>query len=311
MTNEYMKSMCEETCVFIENVYKAKIFEPDFEDGAWFGNVAPVLCILYLNYILHYYNELDKDDIDELCGYFVDSSYKEKNLTNLVSKMKATNYDIDRIIALLRNNTGVDYGTAWSMCLYILFQKEINPNVCTGILEIAEHDSSYRKSVEKSVLSQNNAIVNICNNISGAVKSTLETEFKVSGEFDAFYWGFALHLVKYFISHQLSTEMAIKYLSSDRAYFTQFFVKTLINEKYGVADEATKCYTIWNHLNRIRRTAMEKMPEKINIDFLLIGAVGGMLDIIGFPGDGDKRARAYISILESIKDILNSTWLGF
>lgn len=311
MNNEHAKAFYEESCVFIEDVYEQKIFESNLQEGAWFGNVAPVLYILYLNYISHYYNEIDNDEIDELCEYFADVSYKEKNLTELVRKMKNTNHDIDKIIFLFRNQSNADYGTAWSMCLPFLFQKEMDISAGIKIIEAAERVSSYRKDVEDSVTNQKNEIIKICNTISASVKSAVTREFDINKEFDVFYWGFALHLVKYYISHQLSKEMALKYISTDRDYFSQYYVKTLISLKYGIVEDATKCYTIWNHLNRIRRIAMEKMPEKINTNFLLIGAVNGMLDCIDFTEDSNQRTKAFIVISESVKEILNSIWLGF
>lgn len=168
-----VKKLMTEAFDFAKTVYEEKFIDPGKQTDIWFDNYLPVLYVLYLKYIEHFYNEIDHSDIDALCDIFGSAFGGEDvipdSLAQVVAHMKTTNKELDKIIPQLRQ-IGASFNDAWAMCFYYLYRKDVNTDGVMKLQSIAEKISSSRTDVDPRVEKNADVFIETAYKIAGIVK---------------------------------------------------------------------------------------------------------------------------------------------
>lgn len=308
-----MDNLVAEAFDFSKAVYEEKFIDPGKQGDIWLDNYLPVLYVLYLKYIEHYYNELNYSDIDKMCDEFgnIVSGGGEisPELAKVVGHMKITNRELDKIIPQIRQ-MGADYSDAWAMCFYYLYGQNVNADGAVKLLHVVEKISGYRKNVNPRVTNNKDVFIRVANDIASIVKKTIlgKNESIVCPE--GYFVGFGLFCVKYYVSHSVAIDIANHYLNTSdyRGYISQTFIRNVIQSIYhNDAKDATDCYTMWNHLNKVLKSISGNSVESSKQLIMALVTFVSALQITD-----DKEQQELVLILNSnMSNYLNSISIDF
>lgn len=182
------ETLFNEAMDFIDSVYEVGVFASELDEAAWYTRVSPPFYVMYLQYVMHFYNEYDITSIDELCDYYM-SKMKcddEQLLEGIVHRMKSTNHKFEGIISQIRKNCekmvggemikrmGGSYVVAFEMLPYFLFQLEPSIEGGEKIAALARQKSEYREAIEEKLLLRKSVIVYLSDDIVTMIRRKLE-----------------------------------------------------------------------------------------------------------------------------------------
>ena len=308
-----MDNLVAEAFDFAKAVYEEKFIDPGKQGDVWLDNYLPVLYVLYLKYIEHYYNEVNYSDIDKMCDEFgnIVSGGDEisPELAKVVGHMKITNKELDKIIPQIRQ-LGADYSDAWAMCFYYLYGQNVNADGVVKLLHVVEKMSGYRKNVDFRVTNNKDVFIKTANDIASIVKKTILGENKSIVCPEGYFVGLGLFCTKYYVSHSVAIDIANHYLNTSdyRGYINQTFIKNVIQSIYhNSAKDATDCYTMWNHLNKVfRSTSGNNVESSKQLIITLVAFVSTL------QSANEKEQQELVLILNSnMSNYLNLISIDF
>ena len=220
-----------------------------------------------------------------------------------------TNRELDKIIPQIRQ-MGADYSDAWAMCFYYLYGQNVNADGAVKLLHVVEKISGYRKNVDPRVTNNKDVFIRAANDIASIVKKTIlgKNESIVCPE--GYFVGFGLFCVKYYVSHSVAIDIANHYLNTSdyRGYISQTFIKNVIQSIYhNNAKDATDCYTMWNHLNKVLKSISGNSVESSKQLIMALVTFVSALQITD-----DKEQQELVLILNSnMSNYLNSISIDF
>lgn len=116
--------------------------------------------------------------------------------------------------------------------------------------------------------------------------------------------------MKYYVSHSVAIDIANHYLNTSdyRGYISQTFIKNVIQSIYhNNAKDATDCYTMWNHLNKVLKSISGNSVESSKQLIMALVTFVSALQITD-----DKEQQELVLILNSnMSNYLNSISIDF
>ena len=236
---------------FIRMLYENKVMCPEMVEGVWFSNFGPPLSVIYFHYIRHYFNELDIDDIDNMCDEFADNVIPDtfRGKKQIISKMKETNHNMDNMVSQVRSDD-IPYDMALSSVLFIMFQLQPDTEEVFGIIaRTAKKVSDYRTVIEDTVLKSKGTIIEFVNSLYSKIDGIYRFKKRTCTYPEEYMKAMLLFCMKYLGSHYCTPDMFLKY--PQREYISQHYIKLIITDLFKESKSVTMCYTMWNHLGKL------------------------------------------------------------
>lgn len=301
MNDERKKGLFEESMQFIGMLYEEKVVRPDMDEGLWFSNFGPPLSVIYYHYIRHYFNELDIDDIDDMCEVFANTVIPARYFLRkkvILAKMKETNHNMDNMLSMIRSDD-IPYDMALSSILFVMFQLQPDNDVAlTIIANTAQTVSDHRTFIEDSVLKSKEVIIEFVNDLYRKIDEIYEFKKRAYSYPEEYTKAMLLFCMKYFGSHYCAPDLFTKY--KPREYITQHFIKLVAREVFEDHGSATMCYTMWNHLRKhFAPEEIEKNKEKS-----LLGII--VTTLIAIDKQAENETNRTMQVYHVLAEALNS-----
>lgn len=270
MEKEKRDKLHKDAIDFLYELYRLGVIHKELNEELWMANFIPPYYVLYLNYLNHYYFEVSKDEIDELIVDFVNLSFDSNQ--NLIDKMIMTNRQVDSLINTYRSG-GLDYAAGWGASFENFFGDEPNVETCIKISELAYKMTADRREIKPELWDKKTQFVDIAKNISRACSDVLETKHNVSIPKE-YFDGFGLYCTKWFCRYELSKNILGRDMKNwiDRSFVTQYFILLIIEDFFNDKKtySGTKCFTMWNHMNKFNETVLGKENSLLNAIMLFV-----------------------------------------